>query len=92
MVGGPKYAAVAGAYRRRGSDRDAIEAEVEARNRPPLETDITAIYSQGDGIVAWQACIDRCAPNVAHVEVKTTHLGLGLSPAAFRIIAARLAR
>jgi pimeloyl-ACP methyl ester carboxylesterase len=92
VIGGPKYTAVAGAYRRRGIDLDAIEAEVEARNRLPLETDITAIYSQSDGVVAWQACIDRHASRVEHVEVKTTHLGLGLSPAVFRIIAARLAR
>jgi pimeloyl-ACP methyl ester carboxylesterase len=92
VIGGPKYTAVAGAYRRRGIDLDAIEAEVEARNRQTLETDITAVYSQSDGVVAWRACIDRHAPNVEHVEVKTTHLGLGLSPTVFRIIAVRLAR
>jgi len=92
VIGGPKYTAVAGAYRRRGVDLDAIEAAVEARNRQPLETRITAVYSRSDGIVAWQACIDRHAPNVEHVEVDTTHLGLGLSPVVFRIIAARLAR
>jgi len=39
-----------------------------------------------------QAGIDRHAPNVEHVEVATTHLGLGLSPVVFRIIAAPLAR
>jgi pimeloyl-ACP methyl ester carboxylesterase len=35
VVGGPKYTAVAGAYRRRGIDLDAIEAEVtrSARSR-----------------------------------------------------------
>ena len=92
VIGGPKYTAVAGAYRRRGVDLDAIEAAVEARNRQPLETRITAIYSRNDGIVAWQACIDRHASNVEHVEVDTTHLGLGLSPVVFRIIAAHLAR
>jgi hypothetical protein len=92
VVGGPKYTAVAGAYRRRGVDLDAIEAEVEARNRRPLDTPITALYSRSDAVVAWQACIDRHAPNVEHVEVETTHLGLGLSPAVFRIIAERLAR
>jgi len=92
VVGGPKYTAVAAAYRRRGVDLDAVEAAVEARNSMPLETRITAIYSRSDGIVAWQACIDRHAPNVEHVEVETSHLGLGLSAAVFRIIAAHLAR
>ena len=91
VVGGPKYTTVAGAYRRRGIDVDAIEAEVAARNRRPLDTRVTAIYSRSDGVVAWQACIDRHGSNVEHVEVETTHLGLGLSPDVFEIIATRLA-
>jgi pimeloyl-ACP methyl ester carboxylesterase len=90
VVGGPKYTAVAGAYRRRGIDLDAIEAEVARRNRRPLATPVTAVYSRSDRVVAWQACIDRQAPNVEHVEVETTHLGLGFSAEVFRIIAERL--
>ncbi|MDJ0850639.1 MAG: alpha/beta fold hydrolase [Myxococcota bacterium] len=90
VVGGPKYTAVAGAYRRRGVDLDAIEAAVEERNRRPLETPITAVYSRRDGVVAWKACIDRHAPNVEHVEVEATHLGLGFSPDVYRIVAERL--
>jgi pimeloyl-ACP methyl ester carboxylesterase len=91
VVGGPKYTTVAEAYRRRGIDLDAIEAEVAARNRQPLETPVTAVYSRSDGVVAWQACIDRLAPNVEHVEVATTHLGLGFSAEVFQIISERLA-
>lgn len=92
VVGGPKYTAVAEAYRRRGIDLDAVEAEVAARNRQPLETPVTAVYTRSDGVVAWQACIDRHSTNVEHVEVETTHLGLGFSPEVFQIIAERLAR
>ena len=92
VVGGPKYTAVAGAYLRRGIDLDVIEAEVAARNRQPLDTPVTAVYSRSDGVVAWQACIDRHSTNVEHVEVETTHLGLGFSPEVFQIIAERLAR
>ena len=92
VVGGPKYTAVAGAYRLRGIDLDEIEAAVAERNRLPLATPVTAVYSRSDGVVAWQACIDRHAQNVEHVEVETTHLGLGLSPEVFQIIAERLAR
>ncbi len=92
VVGGPKYTAVAGAYRRRGIDLDAIEAEVAARNRLPLETPVTAVYSRSDGVVAWRACIDHHSRNVEHVAVETTHLGLGFSPEVFQIIAKRLAR
>lgn len=92
VIGGPKYTAVAGAYRRRGVDLDAIEAEVEARNREPLATPVTAIYSRSDGVVAWRACIDPWSDRAEHVEVDTTHLGLGFSPAVYAIIADRLAR
>ena len=46
VVGGPKYTAVAAAYRVRGVDLDAIEAEVAARNRLPLETPVAAVYSR----------------------------------------------
>ena len=92
VVGGPKYTAVADVYRRRGVDLDAIEAQVAARDEQPLETPVTAIYSRRDAVVAWQACIDRVAPNVDHVEVEATHLGLGFSANVFEIIAERLAR
>ena len=91
VVGGPKYTATAGAYRRRGYDLDAIEAEVAARERTPITVPITAIYTRRDHVVAWQACIDRSSPNVEHVEVRSTHLGLGVDPEVFRIIADRLA-
>ena len=90
-VGGPKYTAVAEVYRRQGYDLDGIEAEVDARNARPLEVPITAIYSRSDAIVAWEACIDRVNPNVEHVEVRTTHVGLGFAPEVYRIIAERLA-
>ena len=91
VVGGPKYTAVASSYRQRGVDLDAIEAVVEARYAKALRTPVTAIYSKADGIVDWRACIDRRSPNVRHVEVSATHLGLGFSPEVYRIIAESLA-
>lgn len=92
VIGGPKYTAVAVAYRRRGIDLDAIEAQVAARNREPLPVPVTAIYSRSDGVVAWRACIDPVEDRTEHVEVDTTHVGLGFSPEVFAIIAQRLAR
>lgn len=91
VVGGPKYTAIADLYRRSGYDLDAIEAAVEERNRVPITVPITAIYSRRDGIVAWQACIDHSNPQVEHVEIDATHLGLGFNAAAYRILAERLA-
>jgi len=92
VVGGPKYTLVAEAYRRRGIDLDEIERRVASRNAVPLRTPVVAIYSRNDGVVAWEACIDHHCESVEHVEVKTTHLGLGFAPDVYAIVAQRLAR
>lgn len=90
VIGGPKYTAVAGLYRGRGYNLDAIETWIENRNQIPMEVPVTAIYSRLDGIVSWRSCIDELNSAVDHVEVMTTHLGLGFSPDVYRIIAERL--
>ena len=91
VVGGPKYTVFAHGLRDRGIDVDAMEAQVESRNRMSLTTPVTAIYSRADAVVTWEACIDRQASNVEHIEVGTSHLGLGFSPEVYLIIAQRLA-
>ncbi|HSK29380.1 MAG TPA: hypothetical protein VLA17_05405, partial [Candidatus Limnocylindria bacterium] len=90
VIGGPKYTAFAESYRKRGMDIDAIAAEVEWRNQVALCTPVVAIYSRADCLVAWQACIDRGAANVEHVEVQTSHIGFGFSPDVYKIIARKL--
>jgi pimeloyl-ACP methyl ester carboxylesterase len=92
VIGGPKYTTVAGRYRRAGHDLDEIERLVDARYDKPLATPVTAIFSKRDGIVAWEACIDRRSDGIEHVEVQTTHIGLGFCPEVYRIVADRLAR
>lgn len=92
VVGGPKYTVMAQAMRRRGIDIDALVAEIERRNQIALTTPVTAIYSRLDAVVAWRACIDHDCDMVEHVEVGTTHVGLGFSAEVYRIIAERLAR
>jgi pimeloyl-ACP methyl ester carboxylesterase len=91
VIGGPKYTAVAHAYRRRGHDLDALEAAVAARCRVPLAVPVTAIYSRTDGVVLWQACRDDRSPNVEHVEVSTTHVGLGFCADVWEVVARKLA-
>lgn len=90
VVGGPKYTAVAPYYRRKGVDVDALEREVAERYRVPLPCPVTAIYSRRDGVVAWRACIDEWSPNVEHICVGSTHIGLGFSPEVLEIVADRL--
>lgn len=90
IIGGPKYTQIAPVYRAQGIDVDWIEQAVAEREAVPLTTPVTAIYSKSDGIVAWQACIDENSPNVEHIEISASHIGLGISADVFRIIGQRL--
>lgn len=92
IVGGPRYTAMGRVYRQQGLDLDAIDAAIEAREATPIRVPITAIWSRADGIVDWQACIDRRSPDVENVEVGATHIGLGFAADVYRVIAERLAR
>jgi pimeloyl-ACP methyl ester carboxylesterase len=93
ITGGPKYTAFADQLASGGVDLDAVEAHIHRRQRtsPPLRVPVTAIFSRQDGVVAWQACIDQINESVEHVEVSSSHLGLGFDPEVYRLIARRLA-
>ena len=90
VCGGPRLTAARYLYALRRQEFDALEAECEQRNRILLRVPVTAIYASYDGIVAREACFDPHS-KVEHVEVGTTHLGLGVSAEVYRIVAQRLA-
>lgn len=90
VVGGPKYTSMGALYTRNGGNLDEIEAAIAARESTPINVPVTSIYSKRDGIVGWQASIDRHTSDVEHVEVRATHLGLGISPEVFKILARKL--
>ncbi len=90
VIGGPRYTATARWYQSQGHDFDEIERAVANRYATPLRVPVAAIYSRRDGVVAWQACIDRWSPNVRHIEVSETHLGMGFAPRVLRIVAAEI--
>lgn len=92
VIGGPRYTATAAWYRSQGHDLEQIERAVASRYAIPLRVPVTAIYSKRDGIVAWQACIDRWSPDVRHVEVSETHIGLGFAPRVLALVAAETER
>jgi triacylglycerol lipase len=48
---------------------------------------LVSVYSKSDGIVDWRACLD---PYGDQVEVRSSHCGMAVSPAAWRAIAAAL--
>jgi pimeloyl-ACP methyl ester carboxylesterase len=90
VIGGPRYTATARWYQSQGFDLDELEQAVADRYATPLTVPVTAIYSKRDGIVAWQACLDRWSPNVRHIEVSETHVGLGFAPTVLNLVAAEI--
>jgi pimeloyl-ACP methyl ester carboxylesterase len=49
----------------------------------PPEVDAVSIYSRSDGIVSWEACLD---PGARHVEVESSHTGMSVNRAVFRVL------
>lgn len=63
----------------------------EMRQTPPVP--VTAIYSKGDGIVAWKYCMENPeSPNVQNIEVKGSHCGLGHNLSVLSCVADRLSQ
>ncbi len=88
VIGGPRYTVSAKSF---GEEAiTAIEAEIVVRERTPITVPVTAIYSRQDGIVDWPACIDPYPNNVEHIEVSSSHIGMGIDPDVWRLIAERL--
>ena len=92
VEGGPKYTSIGGTYARaRGIDLDDYEARAHSINARGIEAPLTVIFSRTDAVVGWRAAIDRYNAQARHVEVRSSHLGLGAHPAVYRIIARTLA-
>jgi hypothetical protein len=62
----------------------------EQRARP-IGVPSTSVFSRLDGIVSWQACVERETKTHQNVEVRCSHLGFGVDPATLWLIADRLA-
>ncbi|MBX7221862.1 MAG: GPI inositol-deacylase [Blastocatellia bacterium] len=57
---------------------------------PPVPT--TSIFSRSDGIVHWKCSLEKPGPITENIEVRASHLGMGVNPAAMYAIADRLAQ
>jgi pimeloyl-ACP methyl ester carboxylesterase len=73
-----------------GMTEAEMAALVRRRERTPIRTPITALYSKTDGVVAWRAAIDDTSPDIEHIEVQSSHIGFGVNAQVFRIVAQRL--
>jgi len=65
---------------------------LRAALRRPLAVPTTSLYSQSDGIVHWQGCLEEPGPRRENVEVGCSHTGMGFHPDAVRAITDRLAQ
>lgn len=90
VEGGPRHTVFGDGYS--VAELDEIAAAIASRRDRPLSVPVTAIWSRNDGIVHPDACIDRHEPAVEHVEVGCTHIGMGIDPAVWLIVADRLGR
>ncbi len=77
------------------SGRDIVRetTKYDLPTAPPVPT--TSVYSRTDGIVAWQGSVQKPCPINPHtenVEVRASHIGIGLNPAAWWVVADRLAQ
>ncbi len=76
-----------------GQNLERESANYDLPAAPPVPT--TSIYSRTDGIVAWQASIQSPSPANPHtenIEVRASHIGLGVNPSALWAVADRLAQ
>ena len=69
---------------------DAASAAAQL-NAPP-ETPVTALYTKSDGIVAWESCREIEGARRESIELRGAHGTMVRNPAAWRIIADRLAQ
>ena len=56
----------------------------------PAGVGLVTVYSRSDGIVDWRACLDPNADE--RVEIASSHVGMAVSPAAWKAIASALER
>ncbi len=90
VVGGSLFTSVAGAAMHELGEATRVAARLHADR--PVPVPLTVVYSRRDGVVAWEACLDPHSLQVEHVEVRSTHLGLGFDPDVWELVARRLHR
>lgn len=75
-----------------GSKR-VVDLDPELLENLPLPAPVptTAIYTKEDGIVPWEVCLEKVEDRYhQNIQVRGSHLGLGVNPSVLEIIADRL--
>ena len=93
FAGDPRATNVWKAYEfitgQRLKDPDTRAQLRESELAPPVPS--TAIFSKGDGVVAWQNCLEPDTATTDNIEVNGSHCGLGVNAAVLYAVADRLA-
>lgn len=87
---GPRYTVASRMYQ--PHEHEIVDQYIEERSQNPIVVPVSAIFSRRDGIVDWATCIDHTTPEVENIEVSSTHLGMGLDPDVWSVVADRLGR
>jgi pimeloyl-ACP methyl ester carboxylesterase len=61
----------------------------DAEAQFPKGVGFLSVYSKSDGVVRWQSCLD---PHAEQLEIRASHIGMGMHPAAWRAVAGELER
>lgn len=90
IIGGPTHTTAASHY---GEDtrRQIAQRQAQLDQEQPLQVPVVVIFSPRDGVVDWRACIDHTSPHAEHVEVSSTHIGLGIDPDVWLTVAGAFA-
>lgn len=87
---GPRYTVASRIYR--PSEHRVVDEFIARREQRPITVPVSAIYSKRDGVVDWASCVDLSTHQAENIEVTSTHLGMGLDPDVWAIVADRLDR
>lgn len=90
ILGGPTHTIGASNFGVEECER-ITQLQEELDRVDPIRTPITAAFTRNDNIVDWRSCIDRSSVDVTMVEVQSTHVGLGIDPDVWLIVANALA-
>ncbi len=93
FAAGPKATNVWRLFERISGKRvDDLDPDLMGGLAAPLPVPSTAFYSEGDGIVAWRACLETPGPLAENIRVWGSHCSLGHNLAVMFAIADRLAQ
>ena len=68
------------------------DAKLMAHIRRPPPVPTTSIYSRSDGVVSWRCSLNEPTALADNIEVRSSHLGMGMNPLALYAVADRLAQ